>query len=169
MPSIHYHFPTKGELGQAVAARYRRLFSQALQVLEGSTDDTNELLSGYTTLFRHTLVDCERLCMCGVLAGEIKTVPEPVQAEVALFFSEQQEWLTHVLEKGIEKGQVAAGLSTSTWATTFLATLEGAMLVSRGLGSYSHFDAASTNLLRLLVLDNDSAKGNSARNDNIEK
>ncbi len=91
--SIHYHFPSKGELGQAVAARYRRLFSQALQVLDDSTDDTNELLSGYTTLFRRTLMDGDRLCMCGVLAGEIETIPESVQAEVALFFSEQQDWL----------------------------------------------------------------------------
>lgn len=150
--SIHYHFPTKGDLGQAVAIRYRRLFAQALDSLAESTEDTYELLSGYVALFRNTLVDCDRLCMCAALAGEIETVPESVQAEVALFFTEQQSWLAQALASAKEKGEVSAELSADTWATTFLSALEGAMLVSRGLNSYKHFDTASNNMLALLFV-----------------
>ncbi|MEL6776531.1 MAG: TetR/AcrR family transcriptional regulator [Cyanobacteria bacterium J06597_16] len=150
--SIHYHYPTKGDLGRSVAARYCDQFGYALQAIAASQETAKARLEGYSALFRNTLVERDRLCMCGMLAGEVETIPEAVKSEVARFFEEQQRWLTDVLQAGIDQGDISAQQDAQTWATTFLAALEGAMLVSRGLDDSAHFDAVSTKLLETIFL-----------------
>lgn len=148
--SIHYHFPTKGDLGREVTAQYRNAFAQALQVLSESTDSARERIEGYAALFRATLVEQERLCMCGMLAGEVETIPDDVKVEVAFFFKEQTVWLASVLQSGIERGEILPSLDANTWAVTILSSLEGGMLVARGSGDCNHFDLVKENLLKVL-------------------
>ncbi|MEL6937662.1 MAG: TetR/AcrR family transcriptional regulator [Cyanobacteria bacterium J06598_1] len=148
--SIHYHFPTKGELGRSVTARYTEQFGKQLQRIEASTNTAHERLENYATLFRNTLVDRHLLCMCGMLAGDIETLPDLVKAEVARFFEAQQQWLVNVLQTGIETGEIAPAINANDWATTFLAALEGAMLISRGLAKNDPFDVVTHSLLSTL-------------------
>ena len=148
--SIHYHFPTKGDLGQAAAARYSDRFAQLLTSVTENTSSTRKRLESYAALFRKTLVEGDRLCMCGMLAGEVETVPEAVRAEVARFFESQTLWLTEVLQAGIDKGEISSSVNAKTWAIAFLSSLEGSMLVSRGFGNCKHFDVATQNMLNLL-------------------
>ncbi|MEM8806676.1 MAG: TetR/AcrR family transcriptional regulator [Cyanobacteria bacterium P01_G01_bin.38] len=146
--SIHYHFPTKGDLGRAVAARYCDRFDQALSAL--AADSVRDQLEGYAALFRDTLVDRGRLCLCGMLAGEVETVPAAVKVEVARFFEVQHRWLTKVIQQGINNGEIPASRDAQGWASTCLATLEGAMFVAQGCGDYAHFDVAAVNVLAAL-------------------
>ena len=148
--SIHYHFPTKGELGRAVAARYCDRFDQALQIIHADQQTARKQLEAYVALFRDTLVERDRLCMCGMLAGEIETVPEEVKGEVARFFTAQQQWLSEVIQFGADNGELSMTEGTQAWATMFVAALEGAMLLARGLDDFQHFDTASTKLLEQL-------------------
>lgn len=148
--SIHYHFPSKGDLGRAVTARYCDHFAQALYALTDTGGSARAQLEGYATLFRNTLVERERLCMCGMLAGEVETVPEEVKVEVARFFKAQQRWLTETIQAGIDKKEISFSDDAQTWAIAFLSALEGAMLVSRGMGNYEHFDVVNENLLAVL-------------------
>lgn len=148
--SIHYHFPTKGELGRAVAARYCDRFDQALTTIRADQQTARKQLEAYVALFRDTLVERDRLCMCGMLAGEIETVPEEVKGEVARFFRAQQQWLSEVMQFGADNGELSAAEGTQAWATMFVAALEGAMLLARGLDDFQHFDTASTKLLEQL-------------------
>ena len=148
--SIHYHFPTKGDLGQSVTARYRDRFSQALQTVLETTEGTRPRLESYAALFRNTLVECDRLCMCGMLAGEIETIPDIVKTEVSRFFEEQEHWLSHVIEQGITAKEIQPSTNPQTWAATLLASLEGAMLVFRGFNHSESFDIVVQNLLDTL-------------------
>ena len=145
--SIHYHFPTKGELGRSVAARYCDRFDQALQSIREDAATAGEQLEAYVALFRDTLVERDRLCMCGMLAGELKTVPPEVKGEVARFFTAQQQWLSQVIQAGIDNKEIAASEEALSWATMFVASLEGAMLVARGLDDFQYFDVVSKKLL----------------------
>jgi len=163
--SIHYHFPTKGDLGRSVTARYCDRFGQALQGILESEKTTRSQLEAYAALFRDTLVERNRLCMCCILAGELETVPKEVKVEIARFFEEQQQWLAQVLLSGITNGEVlflkeqtteaATNAVAENWATTFVAALEGAMLVSRGLDDNAHFDAVTQNLLAMIFDENE--------------
>lgn len=145
--SIHYHFPTKGDLGRAVAARYCDRFNQALESISTDMTTAREQLTAYVALFRETLVECDRLCMCGMLAGEIETVPQAVKGEVVRFFVAQQQWLSQSIQVGIDREEIAASQVAAPWATMFVASLEGAMLLARGLDDFQHFDTVSTKLL----------------------
>ena len=145
--SIHYHFPTKGELGRSVAARYCDRFDQALQAIRTDSATAREQLEAYAALFRDTLVERDRLCLCGMLAGELETVPSEVKEEVARFFTAQQHWLSQVIQAGIDKAEIDVSQEAQSWATMFVASLEGAMLVARGLDDFQYFDVVSKKLL----------------------
>ena len=85
-----------------------------------------------------------------MLAGEVETVPDIVKAEVSRFFQEQEVWLTQVIQQGIEASEISASNNAQTWAATLLASLEGAMLISRGFSNSSTFNIVVQNLLTLL-------------------
>lgn len=150
--SIHYHFPTKGELGRAVTARYNKQFAEKLQSIMTATKSARQRLESYATLFQNTLIEHDLLCMCGMLAGDMETLPDIVKAEVVHFFEAQQQWLTQVIQAGITAGDLSPKVVASTWATTLLAALEGTMLVSRGLDNTDQFTVVTGTLLDTLFL-----------------
>lgn len=152
--SIHYHFPTKGELGQAVAARYCDLFSQLLKDISRGSSSVRVMLESYVGLFRNTLVERERLCLCGMLAGEVETVPGAVRQEIIRFFNEQNAWLSETIQTGIERGEILPSINAGSWAMTLLSALEGGMLVAKGLGDYQHFDVVAASLIVTLFASN---------------
>src|ERR1700733_8531548 len=45
--SLHYHFPTKAELGRALIERYRTLFGAALVAIDQQTNNPCEKLRQY--------------------------------------------------------------------------------------------------------------------------
>jgi TetR/AcrR family transcriptional regulator, transcriptional repressor for nem operon len=140
--AVHYHFPAKADLGQALALRYRRTFAQALMGIDVRVPDTGKAvkkLELYANLFQAALEDGLRMCLCGMLASELVTLPEAVQLEVQSFFSEQQLWLAKVLDEGRKAGVLGFVGRPNAKAEEFLASLEGAMLLARVGGSAASF------------------------------
>ena len=76
--SLHYHFPGKAELGQALITRYARRFSDALTRIDHDLPDPRAKLRAYAGLYADVLRG-ERMCMCGILAAEYQTLPEPMR------------------------------------------------------------------------------------------
>ncbi|MEP2783522.1 MAG: TetR family transcriptional regulator C-terminal domain-containing protein [Pseudoruegeria sp.] len=129
--SIHYHYATKADLAKATAKAYRLSFSKVLKGLgEGSAPDR---LRGYGALFVTTLRDQGGLCLGGVLAADAMTLPEEVRAEVTQFFDAQHHWVAAVLQEGQSKGEIRKDLDAAAFAKTFVSSLEGAMMVARGI------------------------------------
>jgi TetR/AcrR family transcriptional repressor of nem operon len=144
--SLHYHYPGKAELGQALITRYSESFSQALDDIDRDLTDARAKLEAYADLYAGVLRN-ERMCMCGILAAEYQTLPAGMQAEVIRFFDENQKWLAGVLEDGKAEGSLTYGGRAEDVAQGILSTLEGAMLVSRPYGGLARFDAAANQLL----------------------
>jgi TetR/AcrR family transcriptional repressor of nem operon len=144
--SLHHHFATKADLGQALVTRYRQTFLGALGSIEAKYDDAFERLTRYADLYGSVLRK-KRMCMCGMLATDAATLPKPVRDSVAGFFNENVEWLTRVLDQGRKRREVRFAGTPSTMATFVVSSLEGAMLVSYGSGSYESFDGAASQLL----------------------
>jgi TetR/AcrR family transcriptional regulator, transcriptional repressor for nem operon len=137
--SIHYHFPTKSDLGVRLAVRYRERFRAELVAIAAAVDDPEEQLIRFGDLFRRTFEVGSRLCLCGMLSAEIATLPEPVAAEVESFFRETQHWLSGVLDAGRDLGRFRFAGPAEQQARFLLAILEGAMVVARGLRDAAHF------------------------------
>lgn len=134
--SVHYHFPTKEDLGAAVAAYYTDKFLGALGEPEELVMAGKDPIKAYVKAFRDALVKDKRMCLCGLLGAEINGLPPKVVAEARVFFERNLDWLTraYTLQKG-EKGGKDKAVQT-------LAVLEGAMIVSNTLGNNESFDAA---------------------------
>lgn len=137
--SIHYHFPTKTDLGVKLASRYRERFIADLRETDQTTADAQRRLSYFGKMFRSTFEAENRLCLCGMMSAEIATLPEPVAAEVERFFREVEAWLTDTLERGRRSKRIVFDGSARRQARLVLATLEGAMIVARGLRDGTHF------------------------------
>jgi TetR/AcrR family transcriptional regulator, transcriptional repressor for nem operon len=131
--SIHYHYPTKTELACAVTAQYRAIFQDKIDSLQSADLSQIEKLRGYGELFVSTLRVSKRVCLCGVLASEAETLPIEVRNEVRQFFDAQHNWLIMVIEGGKASTEIRAGLDSTTFAFSFIAALEGAMIIARSV------------------------------------
>ena len=50
----------------------------------------------------------QRMCLCGMLAAEYQTLPEPMREAVRGFFDENEAWLERVLIEGRDEGTLAS-------------------------------------------------------------
>ena len=98
--ALHYHFKGKAELGQALIQRYAARFAAALAELDAAAPDAAAKLRGYVGLYTDVL-SADRMCLCGMLAAEHRTLPDPLQQAVCAFFASNTAWLRKVLEEGL--------------------------------------------------------------------
>ena len=97
--SLHYHFPGKAELGEALIERYAARFADSLEAIDTRAPDAPAKLTAYSGLYADVLRG-RRMCLCGMLAAEYETLPQPMRDEVVRFFDDNEEWLASVLEQG---------------------------------------------------------------------
>lgn len=147
---IHYHFPSKGDLGRELVARYRTAFRLRLDEIDRSQDDPRRKLAAYADIYRHVLLDGQRMCLCGMLAADVATLPPAVRAEVDGFFAEQEGWLAAVLDAGRRAETLRFAGPPEGEAHLLVAALEGAMLLARVRGDGDRFRGIARRLLRAL-------------------
>ena len=134
--SIHYYFPSKADLGAAVAQRYWEDTAAVLEALADGTGDPLACLREYPKIFRVSLENENRLCLCSFMAAEYDDLPENVRTQVQAFTDVNVAWLRKVL--------VAAGVSESReaepHAQAIFAAIAGAQLIARSRSDISVFD-----------------------------
>ena len=148
--SLHYHFPGKAELGEALIARYAARFAGALAEIDGRDADARQRLDAYARIYGDVLRD-RRMCLCGMLAADYDTLPDPMRNAVIRFFDDNEAWLTGVLEQGRDDGTVRLSGSANEAAQALVSGLEGALLIARPYGDAARFQSAATQLLTSLV------------------
>lgn len=137
--AIHYHFPSKADLAKTLVRRYRRQSAQKRAALREEHDTLHERLTQYIELFSG-IMDGGGFCLCGILVADGPTLPGEVRQEARRFFTEQEDWLTDILDAGTSGGAGLQGCDTPRdVARVLLATLEGAMLTTqdRSPGTYT--------------------------------
>jgi TetR/AcrR family transcriptional regulator, transcriptional repressor for nem operon len=97
--SIHYYFPTKGDLGAALAKRYTEDAKAILDTYLVECSEPSVCLRKYTELFRKALENGNRMCLCGFMAAESDDLPDEVKAEVKAFGDMNVAWLDKVLAR----------------------------------------------------------------------
>jgi TetR/AcrR family transcriptional repressor of nem operon len=130
--SIHYHFPTKGDLGAALAKRYTETAAKAFGHFLTVAPDAPARLRLYTDVFRAALLNDNRMCLVGIMAAEKADMPPEVLAEIDRFIALNVTWLTEVLGlKGPDAGAKALAV---------LSAVNGAQLMARGGGEVAIYD-----------------------------
>jgi TetR/AcrR family transcriptional repressor of nem operon len=144
--SLHYHFAGKGELGQALIERYAERFAGALAAIDERGGSAPDRLAAYARIYADVLRE-RRMCLCGMLAADYDTLPEPMRAAVVRFFDDNEGWLKAVLEQGQAEGSIDLHGSASDAARGIVSGLEGALLVARPYGDVARFDTVADQLI----------------------
>lgn len=144
--SLHYHFPSKSNLGGCLIERYAAAFAQALAGIDSSTDDAAVKMRSYVKLYRDVL-RANRMCLCGMLAAEFATLPRPMKDRLKQFFDANEQWLVAVLEDGRATGCLSFAGDANELAHCLIGSLEGAMMLARSYGRIERFDASAERLL----------------------
>lgn len=145
--SVHYHFPSKSDLGRRLVGRYRENFLTALAGLERDHADARRRLRAYVGIWTRVLRDRDRMCLCGMMAADIASLPRSVRAEIKRFFNENEAWLVRVLKAGQKAGTLKLAGTAEVEARLLTMGLEGAMLVARSYGEPRRFEEIAARLL----------------------
>jgi TetR/AcrR family transcriptional repressor of nem operon len=122
--SIHYHFPTKGDLGAALAKRYTETAAAAFEHFLTAAPDAAGRMRQLIDVYRAALVNDNRMCLCGIMAAEQAVLPPEVMAEVDRFVALNAAWVARVL--GYD------GDSGAQKALAVVSAIAGAQLLARG-------------------------------------
>ena len=144
--SLHYHFPGKAELGEALIARYAERFATELERIDAEGLAPQAKLAAYASLYADVLRE-DRMCLCGMLAAEYETLPAPMCDAILRFFDHNEGWLRTVMEEGRADDSMRFDGTAEDGAQTILGGLEGAMLVARPYRDVGRFEAAAARLI----------------------
>jgi TetR/AcrR family transcriptional repressor of nem operon len=100
--ALHYHYPGKAELGEALIARYAGRFAEALAAVDSGVAAAPAKLDAYASLYLDVFRS-RRMCLCGMLAAEYQTLPKPMRDAVIGFFDENETWLKTCARTGPER------------------------------------------------------------------
>jgi TetR/AcrR family transcriptional repressor of nem operon len=128
--SIHYYFPTKGELGVALAERYRERFTALRREIAAARAPAPDKLRRYVKALADGFRANGRMCLCGVLAAESSTLPREVVQQVQGFFEENEAWLATILDAGRAEGTLRFNGPPAVVAKSIFASLEGALMAA---------------------------------------
>ncbi|MGU7784569.1 TetR/AcrR family transcriptional regulator [Burkholderia sp. PU8-34] len=128
--SIHYYFPSKDDLVLEAVGEYSDEVLAAMRLIDPELP-ADVKLSLYTKLFGKTLGDGNQICLCGMLAADIESLPENVRQAVRAFFKANENWLADVLKQGAQEGTLTFSGSPENAARTLYAAYQGSVLASR--------------------------------------
>lgn len=132
--AVHYHFPTKCDLGIAVIQRYRHRFQRYIEMLDQGGADPMLKLEAYFTIPWGYLRDGGKVCPLGMLETEFYAIPEAMRVEARSLDQEIRQWLTQALREGRDQRLFRFQGSAKDKALLMVATLQGALQISRVVG-----------------------------------
>lgn len=135
--SVHYHFPTKGDLGAALAVRYAEEAEALLAGLSLEPSELSRTIDSYLGVFRAALANGNRMCLYGIMAAEYDGLPPEVRDQIDRFAKVNVAWLSKVLAHWTPD---AGAELIREQALAIFAAVEGAQLVARSRGDIAVFD-----------------------------
>lgn len=140
--SVHYYFPTKGDLAEALVVRYRAQFNGALTRIGASGGDAKARLNDYCDLIYRSFASNNLICLCGMLATDAASLPPQAKREVRGFFSDNEIWLAALLESGRANGAFRFEGATAPRAASMFAAIQGAMISAYTFGDANRLQNA---------------------------
>lgn len=134
--SIYYHFPSKADLGAAVARRYWEDTNKALETLRVENPEPLRCLQVYPSIFRKSLENGNRLCLSSFMAAEYQDLPEEVKREVLTFADINVAWLAaRLTDIGLGSPDVCQRRARAIYTA-----IAGAQLIARTRADISLYD-----------------------------
>lgn len=126
--SIHYHFPTKEDLGSAVLHHYYAGFRDWCRQL--LNQPVAEQFPAYVAFFRR-LLDQQAICPCGMASAEYLALPAEMQQILTDLIAEQRQTLALLIRNAQAVGLLDRRHSPEVQALVLGAALQGALQLAR--------------------------------------
>jgi TetR/AcrR family transcriptional regulator, transcriptional repressor for nem operon len=151
--SIHYYFPSKESLIEALLERYSAYFLGLVDEIVSDRVDARTKLLRYVSLFEATLCggNRDKACLCGMLGAELASLGSESANRLRRFFTENEDRLTLILEQGKTEGLFAFSGESRDVAKLIFALLEGSVLIARAQDGAKHFFSIRQQLFNLLI------------------
>jgi len=132
--SIHYHFPTKGDLACALVARYRLKMRGARERIEAAHTHPASRLKAFLDLLCATFERENMICLCGMLATDAATLPDAAREQIRGFFEDNESWVAQVLAQGREEAELRFEGEPEAAAHALFCAMQGAMIGAATFG-----------------------------------
>jgi TetR/AcrR family transcriptional regulator, transcriptional repressor for nem operon len=149
--AIHYHFPSKEELGIAVIRRYRDRFKLWTNNARVKDLSHQEKLDWFFHIYSDFRADNGKVCLVGSLEAEFNSIPEGLQKEVESLNREMLQWLEETLNAGREAGVFQFNGAAASKAALIYSSVQGALQMARALGTKKFRDVVEQNKQDILV------------------
>lgn len=127
--SIHYYFPSKDDLLFEAVLAYSTRTLAALRAIDARLP-ADEKLDRYVDMSVE-LSNGEEICLCGMLAADLASVPERVAREIQGFVQANEAWLGSVLAEGRADGTLHVHGDADTAGRALFASLQGSGVLCR--------------------------------------
>ncbi|EAR11126.1 TetR/AcrR family transcriptional regulator [Reinekea blandensis] len=144
--SVHYHFPTKSDLGIAVVRRYNDRFANALSDPSSPTMTTADHIRRYMMMFYTEMKQSQKMCLCAVLSVEQLTLSEDMRSAVDEFYTLNLNWLTRTFQL-TSQSQMTPTQSNQRASQVF-ATMQGALIGASVRQDTQYFELAARALFK---------------------
>ncbi|CUB03710.1 TetR/AcrR family transcriptional regulator [Marinomonas fungiae] len=138
--SVHYHFPTKGDLSAAVMQRYSEDYAERLVLPKKKRQAAQKALNKFIDDFKANVVDQDHVSLCTVLAAEKSLLDEATLQAMSEFYAMKFDWLATIVSY-MKKGWMPTE-EAQAYASQILASLHGASVLVSATGNVEHFDMA---------------------------
>ncbi len=122
--SIHYHFPSKADLGVALVEKLRLLTQERERALTSAHPDVRDRLIALCGHIADNICTGQKSCPINLLQAEYAVLPESVQRAVNSLVDEKIGILTRWLEDGRSLGQLRYPGSPAAQARLVWAVIE---------------------------------------------
>ena len=131
--SIHYHYPSKAALGEAMMSRYQGELEAALAAIDARNEGSKAKLERFIAMHRAT-EKRGAICLCGSLASDLGTLPDSLSAAVKLYLTRCETWVRAQIKAGVASGEFTPEGKAAELAASLVAGLQGGLILSRGHG-----------------------------------
>ncbi len=138
--SVHYHFPQKVDLGEAVVHRYTEQFLAVLGPSDDPSETRADRIKRLCSAYEKAVTEDGLVCLCCVLGAESLKLPDPVAEAVDAFFTRVLGWTKNAL-----KTKPDDTVTSPLKASHIIASLQGAMilaLVTKKPGLFAETEAS---------------------------
>lgn len=129
--SIHYHFPTKTDLGVAVIAEHLAQLDNLINANTGK--DALKKLNAFLSIYSYAKSE-NKICLVGSLATDLYTVEPQIQTELKKLVDNILNWVTAVLEEGRNKKIFFFDINARTKALMIITNMLAAVQLTRLTG-----------------------------------
>ena len=136
--SVHYYFPEKAHLANAIISNYTQQFNEKLVDISQKKISPLKKLESFIQIFEGVVND-NKFCLCGMMAAEVASLQDESRKLLDHYFTTVEDWLCEIFKDS--KEQLCIDIKPRQLARIVMSGLEGAILIDRVEGKSNRLRA----------------------------